>query len=236
MANDFNRTLGQIETSIRRIMNEKDVMRRRKNQLALHELATNQQNARSDRLRDLSKQRQETINRGIAVSQDLRRGHDITALNQGRMSQDEFNNRWGTSGKQSTDTLSSRDLAGLYKDYMVETLKNPDPDVKPMSLRDFSNTYLSGMGQGTPLQSVGNENDIIETTPKDAEYGGRSYIDRESLERNPIKPVEQSAEEVFLQGPNKKKVVLANGAEVDATRAPDGNFYIEMDGKYYKVD
>ena len=200
MSSSFNRTLSQIESMVRNTMNERSERKKREEQLALHKMATERQNARSDRLQGLREKNQEVINRGFDINKDLRRGRDVMKLESGEITPEQFNLRYKESidmqPKSMPGQITDQDLLKSWTEY-----RKNETNLNPMEFDEFKARYgqnnrtnLGNIVENPPLKQ-----DIRETTFDNnfvgpPEYGTRSFSN---------KPVERSLASVGVRAPTQ---------------------------------
>lgn len=191
MSNAFNRTLSQLESMVRGVIDERSERKKREEQLALHNMATERQNARSDRFRALREKNQEIINRGFDINKDLRRGRDMRKLEAGEITPEQFNLKYGESvdmrPKPMPGQITDQDLLRSWTEYRKNgTL------LDPMEFDEFKARY--GQNNRTNLNTVGTnqsvENDIRNVTQEGDEY--QSFSNR---------PVERTLESLPRKAP-----------------------------------
>jgi hypothetical protein len=215
MASNFDRTLSQMESTVRRLANEKSARKEREEKLALHNLATARQNANSDRLRNLGLANQEIINRGHLANAALQREHDLGALETGRITPEQFNIRHGGNVNSEKVALAEeRTINDAYNTYLGK-MENIDPKTgRHLNREEFKSQYFpktTAIGSNTPLAKIGT-NDITETSEPNVGYGKRSFTNVSPK----VKGVEGWA--------------IVNGEKIRVIRGEDNNFYNASDG------
>lgn len=174
---NFNSLVDDAKSMIRDLVKEKSARKERNETLALHQLATDTQNVRSDRFRNLreleQKKNQEIMDRGHAANAFLQQKHDINMVSEGKLDPETFKLRYGNSSNEfKSDLYDKKAIDDAYKSYLQEPA-NIDPNTgMHMTRAAFGKQYYSegvSTGAGTPLANIGTNdmstNDVEEVAP-----------------------------------------------------------------------